>query len=433
MNITYNSINKTIKEKAESNTLLDVSIKHRIPHLHECGGHGKCTTCRVRILDGLDGLSPITEKEKETLCQRDWDKSVRLACQVRASKDVVLERLIWTSAAVSHLQIETVPENGEERPIAIVFCDIRDFTSISTKHPNFDLAYMLNQFYTILGEPILKNNGIIYQYVGDEIIGLFGAGGGSKEKNCEDAIRAALGMLYATEQLNRTELRNFGTAFKTGIGVHFGKAYLGHIGHPKHKQFAVLGDAMNLASRIQNYNKNIGTQLLISEALLNNFPPNALRIGSEAKVRLKGLEDYEKLFEVLGFAKPDINLQVQATLNLVFENEKQFAESFYKILFKKAPEAKKLFKNNLAKQGQLLTHMLSSIVYSFARPEHMSSGLKRLGKNHHDYGVSQQDYPLFKETLIETIKLELADKATPEMLLAWEQHINYILRMMKGR
>lgn len=108
------------------------------------------------------------------------------------------------------MQLETVPiGKGEERPLALLYFDLRDFTKLAEKHTNFDLAHMLNRFFTILEDPILMNNGIIYQYAGDEIIVLFETSGGQKEKICYDAIRAGLGMLYTVEHLNRLELKDF--------------------------------------------------------------------------------------------------------------------------------------------------------------------------------------------------------------------------------
>ena len=158
--------------------------------------------------------------------KRNWDPSIRLACQARARGEVAIQRLVWTSAEISQLQLETIPVGqGEERPLAFLFCDLRNFTKLAENHPNFDLAHMLNRLFTILGDPILMNNGIIYQYAGDEIIGLFGTGGGQEDKVCYDAIRAGLGMLYAVERLNKIELKDFSAEFQIGVGIHFGKAF----------------------------------------------------------------------------------------------------------------------------------------------------------------------------------------------------------------
>ena len=126
-------------------------------------------------------------------------------------------------------------------------------------------AFMLNKFYTALGEPILMNNGVIYQYIGDEIVGVFGTTGGTAEKNCQDAIRAALGMKYALEMLNKTDLKDLDVKLKSGIGINFGSAYIGHLGHPTHRVFSVIGDPMNVASRIQGETKKTNTSILISD------------------------------------------------------------------------------------------------------------------------------------------------------------------------
>ncbi|MEZ4992003.1 MAG: adenylate/guanylate cyclase domain-containing protein [Saprospiraceae bacterium] len=148
--------------------------------------------------------------------------------------------------------------------MAILFCDLRNFTRITSQNLAFDIAHMLNRFYTVLGDPILMNNGIIYQYVGDEIVGIFGTAGGTRQKNATDAIRAALGMQYAIERLNHMELKDFDTKFEVGVGVNFGRAFIGHLGHPKHRQFTVIGDPVNVASRIQGYTKVAKVKTLIS-------------------------------------------------------------------------------------------------------------------------------------------------------------------------
>ena len=253
--IHYAGINKEVNCNAEYCSILDTSIENKIPHLHECGGNGKCTTCRVRVLDGTQNLSSKTHLEVMLSKSRRWDPSIRLACQAYVKGDVKVQRLIWSSAEINKLQKETVPEGKpEERPIAILFCDLRNFTRLSSNNASFDIAYMLNRFYTELGDPILMNNGIIYQYVGDEIIGVFGTAGGTRAKNSMDAIRAAMGMRYAIERLNKIELKDFEVKLDIGIGINYGLAYVGHLGHPTHRQFSVVGDPVNVASRIQNEN-----------------------------------------------------------------------------------------------------------------------------------------------------------------------------------
>ena len=430
--VKYKGIPEEIHIPKTGKSLLQISLDHKIPHLHECGGQGKCSTCRVRVHHGHKNLNPPTSLEKEMMEQRRWEPGVRLACQCRVYGDVEVERLIWSSAEVQKTQKEMFPEGkAEERPIAILFCDLRDFTKISTQHFAFDMVYMLNRFYTIMGDPILMNNGIIYQYVGDEIVGIFGTAGGSKEKICMDAIRAALAMSFAMDRLNQQELSALGTSLDIGIGVHFGKAYVGHLGHPQFRQLSVVGDPVNTASRIQGYTRPSKTKMLISETVAEAIPSDALQLGKKFKPELKGLGDGLELIELIDFAKLDMQLELQSSLNELLKDQDAFATDFYNRLFAKEPELRKLFTHDMNDQGRMLTHMLMGIVYSLSRPEFLSMGLESLGRNHTRYGVAGNHYQIAKETFLETIKHFLGENATPDTLQSWEMALGLIIDGMK--
>lgn len=429
--ILYSSINQLIETPDDDSTILDTSIANKIPHLHECGGNGRCTTCRVRVLEGHQNITSRNMLEKQAAQLRKWDPSIRLACQCTVRGDVQIQRLVWSSAEVNRLQLETVPEGeAEERRIAILVCDLRNFTQITSQHMAFDMAHMLNRFYTVLGDPILINNGIIYQYVGDEIIGIFGTAGGTREQNCRDAIRAGLGMLYAVERLNRFELKDFDTAFEVGIGINFGKAFIGHLGHPKHRQFTIVGDPINVASRIQGCNKEFKTNILIPENVLRSLPENTLKTGRQFIKQLRGKEDEIRLFELEDFQEPDMNLELQSSLDFILKNEEAFAHRFYQRIFEKAPWVRSLFGRDMTAQGRLLTHMLGGIVYSLSRPDLLKMGLKSLGRSHERYGVKPEYYPLVKECLLATIKEEMADLYTDRLEQAWSTALDFITTEM---
>ena len=406
-------------------------IKNKIPHVHECGGNGLCTTCRVRIIEGAPNLSPKTKQEVELSKSRRWDPSIRLACQCKINGDVSLQRLIWSSADVSSLQKENIKEDGaEEKSIAILFCDIRNYTRLSSANAAFDIAYFLNRFYTELGESILMNNGIIYQYVGDEIIGVFGTVEKDELKICQDALRAALGMRYAIDRLNKTELKEFEVKLKIGVGINFGKAYLGHLGHPTHRQFSVIGDPVNVASRIEGQTKLNNTDILISQSMLDKMAPESLVIGKIIEAQLAGKKGLNKLYEVLDFRTPDLQLELQSSLHLLLKDEDKFAKIFYEKVFAKAPFIKKLFTANMIGQGRLLTHMLGGIVYSLSRPEYLKMGLRQLGKSHEKYGVIPEYYPLVKETMLETISEILSMDCRTETIDAWSNALDFVIEHM---
>lgn len=430
--VHYASINQISTSESSTCSVLDVSIENKIPHLHECGGNGKCTTCRIRVLEGGQNLSAKTLAEQEMTKSRKWDPSIRLACQCYVKGDVKVQRLIWSSAEVNKLQMELTPESSaEERPIAILFCDLRNFTRLSSTNASFDMAYFLNRFYTTLGDPILMNNGIIYQYVGDEIVGVFGTAGGTRQKNCMDAIRAAKGMHYALERLNKIELKDFNVKLEMGVGINFGLAYVGHLGHPTHRQFSVIGDPVNVASRIQGQTKETGTKTLISESVYKNTIEDSLELGSQFSCLLAGKEDRVDLYEVIGFKELDLQLELQDSLHLLLQDEEKFAVAFYEKLFKVAPFVRKLFRSDLREQGRLLTHMLGGIVYSLARPEYLVLGLKKLGKNHQRYGVKEAYYPIVKQVFLDTLPEVLEDLYKPTISVVWSQALDFVLDTMK--
>ncbi len=431
--IRYCDINRVVDANDPETSLLEISIANKIPHLHECGGNGMCTTCRIRVIEGSENLNPLTRQEEEFRKKRNWDPSIRLACQAKLMKEnVSIERLVWTNAEVSNLQLETIPFGiGDERELVFLFCDMRNFTPLADKHSNFDLAHMLNRFFTVLGDPICMNNGIIYQYAGDEIIALFGTGGGNKSKICMDAIRAALGMNYAIQRLNKWEFKDFETEIKIGIGLHYGRAFVGNIGHPRHKQFAVIGDPVNVTSRIQAQNKEYGSRILASQSVMDHIPEDKLKIGFRSDVKLRGKEIKIPVYEILGFVETDTNLEVQATLDQLLRNEEQFAELFYEKVFQQAPQVRTLFQNNMLEQGRMLTHMLRGIINSLSRPEHLMLNLKSLGRQHVNYGVKHEHYLMIKEILLESIAEQLGEDYTDRSRQAWIEALDLIIETME--
>jgi adenylate cyclase len=414
-------------------TILDVSIAHKVPHLRECGGHGRCTTCRVRIREGLQNLSPRSTREVQVADTLRWDASTRLACQARVTGDVTVERLIRSGADASRVQSEGASlAPPEERTLAVLFCDIREFTPFADSNLAFDVVHILNRFFGAVGDAIFLNNGIIYQYVGDQVIGLFGVGGDTGEKSCLDTLRAGLGMLEALGDLNRALSAEFGIKLDIGIGAHYGPLIVGMMGHPDHRQFAVIGDTMNVASRIESTNKTLGTRFLVSETLFSQVPHAPVEARKTQAV-LKGKHGTFKLAEVIGFAAPDAALLVQSTVGILMEHQKRLTSHLYRRLFELAPGAKALFRGDMEMQGEMLSHMLQCLVYGMSRPENMRLGLRDLGHRHDDYGVAPEYYAAFRQAFLESVAGILGEKHTPPVEKAWADTIDLIIASMRGK
>lgn len=430
--IMYMGEDKALPVADPTMTILDVSIAHRIPHVRACGGHGRCTTCRVRICEGIQHASTRTPREVEVAEALHWDRFIRLACQTRVSGDVSLERLIKNPADMSCLQVEEASvAPSEERTLAVLFCDIRDFTPFVEAHLAYDVVHILNRFFKAVGDAIVINNGVIYQYVGDQIVGLFGVGGDPPEKSCLDTIRAGLGTLGALNDLNTELSDEFATTLQIGIGAHVGPLIVGMMGHPDHRQFAVVGDAMNVASRIQDTNKALGTRFLMSQALFDQVPQAPVQVRRTQAV-LKGKHGVFQLVEVIGFATPDATLLVQSTIGVLMQHQKRFTQELYRRLFALTPAAEGLFRGDMQSQGEMLAHMMQFLVHAVGRPDIMTLALRDLGRRHDAYGVASEYYPAFRRAFLESARGVLGDKHTPQVEKAWADTIDMIIESMRG-
>jgi len=433
MEITYHCADRTIEVEENEPTLLEISTAFKIPHLHECGGNGLCTTCRVRILNGVESLTPRTAAEAAVAEARGWDDFTRLACQTRVTGNVGLMRLLKTSAEVCQLQIEAVPEDtGTTEKLAILFCDMRNFTPFVESNLAFDVVHIMNRFFSVLGDSILINGGLIYQYVGDEITGLFGLGGRDNEQSCLGAVRAGLDMLDSLTRLNEELEVDFGTELSVGIGIHFGELIVGRIGHDSDRRFAVVGDPVNVASRIQGANKELGTKLLASAQLLEELPQDILRTGKTSSVTLKGKQVPFQVSEVLGFSTSDPLLVVQSTWKLIADRHHDFGDVFYERLFTAAPQVRNLFSGDMSAQAQMVTSMLETVIYATNRPAHLVLGLTALGRRHSGYGVKSEHYKVVRDCLLDTVRVTLGDERyTEEVAEAWEATLDSVTQIMQ--
>ena len=184
-------------EAADGQTLLDASIQNRIPHHHQCGGQGHCATCRVQILDGFSNLSAPTALEEGVAVDRSWDTFTRLARQTRVHGDVVARRLLQSPQDIVILDLEELSSASgteeQELNVAILFCDIRNFTSQTENSLPYDFVYFLNGHFAAAAEMVL-NNGLVDKYIGDGILAVFGLRDESPTVACWNAVGAAIGI-----------------------------------------------------------------------------------------------------------------------------------------------------------------------------------------------------------------------------------------------
>ena len=190
----------------------------------------------------------------------------------------------------------SIPLEGELREVTILFCDLRGYTGyVESSHPR-EVVQKLNRYFTSMADAIQQFRGLVLQYIGDEIEAAFGAPAYTKN-HPEMAVRAALEMRRRLEQLNEEWLSQGITPFKHGIGIHTGEVLAGNIGSPQRLSYAMVGDAVNLASRIQGMTKEFACDILVSEETRKRLPEgfDAAYMG---KVKVKGKREEISLFKI---------------------------------------------------------------------------------------------------------------------------------------
>lgn len=204
---------------------------------------------------------------------------------------------------------EDVRIGGKKEELAIFFSDIKDFTTISEKtDPNL-LTKQVCDYFDAFSHIISKENGTIDKYIGDSIMAFWGAPTAIKHP-CEHAAYAALHCMQQLTLLNQQWLTANKPGFYTRIGLHYGMAIVGNLGSSERLNYTVLGDAVNIASRLVNANKIYGTSILVSEAVYMQINHNfTLRMVDQ--VTLKGKAESITIYELLGEKGQQLEFDVE--------------------------------------------------------------------------------------------------------------------------
>ncbi len=203
-----------------------------------------------------------------------------------------------TAAVMDHLLGGKVALGGESLRVTILFTDIRGFTSISEKMDPQQLVGLLNEYFTEMVSIVMDEGGVVDKYIGDAIMAVFGAPV-SKPGDAVNAVRAAVRMRRALRDLNERLTSRGLPPLKTGIGIHTGEVVAGNIGSERRMEYTVIGDAVNLASRLESNTKELGVNVLISEDTYE-VTKSAVETRAVREIVVKGRKQPVMTYEVLG-------------------------------------------------------------------------------------------------------------------------------------
>lgn len=252
---------------ARGATILEASRLGGIPHASVCGGHGRCSTCRVRIGKGRERLAPPSAEERRVLRRIGAAPDVRLACQTRLVADLAVTPLMPASTTTTGVLSPMLPSLGVERDVAVLFADLRGFTSLSEGRLPYDTVFILNRYFTAMGGAIERAGGVVDKFIGDGIMALFGVDG-TPEQAARASLAAARDMATALDEVSRELQVELDEPLRMGMGLHQGPVILGEMGHGRATSLTAIGDTVNIASRLETLTKELGCQLVVSGAVV---------------------------------------------------------------------------------------------------------------------------------------------------------------------
>jgi adenylate cyclase len=281
-------------------TVLEASRSAGIPHASVCGGRGRCSTCRIRV-GGDPTLLPLpTPRELRVLQRVGAAPNVRLACQLRPSRDLAVTPLFQPT--VSAAKLPAGARDGQEREIAVLFADLRGFTRLAERKLPYDVVFILNRYFEAVGGAIADAGGIANQYTGDGVMALFGVETGP-ETACRQALLASAAMVNRVRELGRTLGTEIEGPLRLGVGIHTGPAVVGEMGYGETLYLTAVGDTVHVASRLEGLTKEYDCDLVASEDVMaraglaeTDCPRYNLTVRNrEAPLRIVVVADAERL------------------------------------------------------------------------------------------------------------------------------------------
>ena len=284
-------------------TILEAVRDAGLPHASVCGGRARCTTCRVRIVEGLAALPPPVRAEALALSRIEAPTNVRLACQTRPRADVAIVPLL--PPGVDAAAARSRPSARErERAVVAMFVDLRGSTRLAESRLPYDVVFIMNQFFSEMYAALAATNGYYAQFRGDGLLALYGLESDLPQA-CRDAMRGAAEMHRRLELLSQSLKVELAEPLRIGIGAHAGIAIVGTMGPREAPIYSAIGDNINIAARFEGMTKAYHCVLVVSADTLaqagldpRGAPVHRVKVrGRNERMTVYAIADPRKLFE----------------------------------------------------------------------------------------------------------------------------------------
>ncbi|THD70218.1 MAG: adenylate/guanylate cyclase domain-containing protein [Bradyrhizobium sp.] len=252
-------------------SILETSLRFNVPHASVCGGRARCSTCRVRVVSDRGALPRPSGREAFVLARvgAGANPSIRLACQLRPQADISVIPVLPANVGADFVRNRSRVNVGEERYVVSMFVDMRGSTKLAESRLPFDIVFLINRFLEAASQAVIDAGGQPNQFVGDGLLALFGLDA-DPATACRQAMRAASMVAANVEYMNHEFVTELQEPIQFGIGIHGGEVIIGDIGFRDHTVFTALGDAVNVAARLQDMTKTLNCSVVLSEDVCKN-------------------------------------------------------------------------------------------------------------------------------------------------------------------
>ena len=276
--------NNKIVSVPKGTSVLEASRLAGIPHQSVCGGKARCTTCRIHVISHEGDLPVPTALEANAIERAGLESDVRLACQLKPMKDLTIIPLVNPENSLEGATNRRAL-SGKEQETVVLFIDLRDFTKLSEKKLPYDVVYILNKYYSVCGKIIEEQGGRLDKFIGDGIMAIFDSSPDANE-NCRNAVKSGVQISRDMKSLNDEVKIDFSEEIRFGMGIHSGDAIVGLMGYGKTFTETVVGDNVNVASRLEELTKTYKAELVLSKYVAEKANLNLKEFkGDTVKIR----------------------------------------------------------------------------------------------------------------------------------------------------